>query len=354
MITASNDTISDLINVQTGKQFRAFSHDKPTRIAFLNASTDECFTGCDDGIVRRWSCETVDCLTKYDEHEGPIADIVMDKEEIFLYTCSHDGTIKKWLTNCDLDNRILRFNNGKPNEGFGSESECTLRGHTDKVNCITLNWKETLLFSGSDDEKVKVWDIVEERCIRTIKAGSQVVKIAVSLDGKKVIAGCRNGTIKVFSPKTGELLRELKGHGDGQPISGLAFTHNNEILVSGSHDGTVKFWDIESGELRVTYHNLNEGFLWTTPPDSLAPHGWFWTDRPEVVNVIECEEDGEGLRVLGDEKERDDYIKCFNRQEMVMNRLNDYQTYMKDISPKPDLLLPGNRPTPLMLGNPQY
>ena len=47
--------------------------------------------------------------------------------------------------------------------------------------------------------------------------------------------------------KTGKLMRTFKSHKDS--ISSLRITSNKKYLFSGSHDTTIKKWNIETGKL---------------------------------------------------------------------------------------------------------
>jgi len=318
IILTENYIVPTLQDAQTGEFKRSFWHDAPVQAVLLDRKADSLFTGCDDGIIRNWETHTGACVANYLGHEGPIKDIVLNREETKLYTAGEDKIIRKWQV---------------PNGKFTG----TYEGHNGSVTSITMNWAETRIFSGSADGTLKIWDEGSGSCLFTVNVGSPVAKVMVTRDGETVVAGCRNGKIVIFNGFTGDPIREFVGHTAGRErsaISGLAFYRNEEILISGGRDGAIKFWEMATGELRVTYYNLIEGFLWTTPPDTLAPHGWFWTNRPELINVVESDEDGLNLRVLENEPERIDYLRMFNSQEMVMNRLNNYQKYCESIRPK--------------------
>jgi WD40 repeat protein len=115
-------------------------------------------------------------------------------------------------------------------------------------------------------------------------------------------------------------LRTLTGH--QQLITKLSLHPNGNILFSSSFDHTVRAWNVRTGELLVTLYQLADGFLWTTPPDEVAPCGWFWTDHPELITVYKAYDDGSEREVLADDDpERLAYLRDFNRQDIVMNRL---------------------------------
>lgn len=61
--------------------------------------------------------------------------------------------------------------------------------------------------------------------------------------------------IKIWDVKTGEEARVLAGH--SQSIRSIAFSPNGKILVSGSWDGTIKLWNPTTGEELATLVPLN-------------------------------------------------------------------------------------------------
>jgi WD40 repeat protein len=74
--------------------------------------------------------------------------------------------------------------------------------------------------------------------------------VGVSPDGKYVVSGSRDKTIKVWSMMTGECVKTLKGHVDY--VNSVAIFPDSEHLVSDSEDKTVKIWDIGTGEVSKT------------------------------------------------------------------------------------------------------
>jgi len=68
-----------------------------------------------------------------------------------------------------------------------------------------------------------------------------------------IAAGLWCGNIIVLDATTGVCTSTLSGHTDS--VSSLAFSSDGTSLVSGSHDKTVKLWDIQTGGVIRTIHD---------------------------------------------------------------------------------------------------
>lgn len=54
--------------------------------------------------------------------------------------------------------------------------------------------------------------------------------------------------VKIWSPFTGELVRDLKGHTKG--LSDVTWSSDSVYLASASDDTTIRIWDVDSVRLR--------------------------------------------------------------------------------------------------------
>jgi WD40 repeat protein len=159
---------------------------------------------------------------------------------------------------------------------------------------------------------------------------ADITSISVTSDGQFLLISSVDGAAILWDTASGDVV--MRYGGDCGKLSSAAFTRKERIIVAGSSDGTVYFWDRTSSELLARLHCLDEGFLWSAPADEAAASGWFFTDRPDVIHVIKCRDDGSEPEVLAaDDPERSVHLKLYNRKEMVVGKLNDPEKYQREV-----------------------
>ncbi|KAG2097558.1 WD40-repeat-containing domain protein [Suillus discolor] len=76
--------------------------------------------------------------------------------------------------------------------------------------------------------------------------GEGVLSIALSPNGTIVASGSSDGTVRLWFVETGKVIDKWTGH-TGY-VKSVCWSPDGERVVSGSRDGTAKIWDVESGE----------------------------------------------------------------------------------------------------------
>jgi WD40 repeat protein len=83
------------------------------------------------------------------------------------------------------------------------------------------------------------------------------MSLAFSPDGRMIVTGSMDRTVRLWDPHTGTLLRTLAGHTDW--VYSVAFSPDGETIVSGSSDNTVRLWDAQTGRSLLTISGLWAG-----------------------------------------------------------------------------------------------
>jgi len=125
-------------------------------------------------------------------------------------------------------------------------------GHTNSVNSIAFSQDGKRIVSGSYDQTIRVWDAeTGEVVVGPLEGHTNSVKsVAFSQDGKRIVSGSRDHTIRVWDAETGEVVvGPLEGHTNS--VNSVAFSQDGKHIVSGSDDQTIRVWDAETGEVVI-------------------------------------------------------------------------------------------------------
>ena len=97
----------------------------------------------------------------------------------------------------------------------GGALQRTLANHASSVTTVALTPDGKQVISGSDDQTIKIWHLETGEELKTLKGHTDWVRtVAVTPDGTRIISGSDDQTIKIWNLETGEELKTLKGHAD--------------------------------------------------------------------------------------------------------------------------------------------
>jgi len=275
----------------------------PSSFAFVEGAL---LVGRHDGAIDPWAFGSGFDQTIWNGHRGPVRAMGVEPMLKQVVSGGEDGELRLWSRR----GRCLRV----------------LTGHTGPVTRLVMQAEE--VWSGSADGTVRVWDLARGRCVQVLEAGSPVRSMALSPDGEQLACGLTDGRLVIWGTSRRELrcARQL----EADEVAGLAWTATHLVCACGS--GALVFLGSRDLEHLATFHALERGLLWTTPPDAAAPNGWLWTDRPELVDVVECDEGGANPRALGsDAASRAEHLKLYNDSRMVLLRLNSPEEYRRQV-----------------------
>ena len=147
--------------------------------------------------------------------------------------------------------------------------EHTLMTDASSVNDVMFSPDGQTLASSDSDDNVHLWD-VKTGTIRQTLTGNRyyyygIQRFLFSPDGQ-TLAGAGFSEVSLWDVKTGELLHSFIGHSGW--IYHVAFSPDGQTLASASsQDGTIRFWDVNTGAHHEITGHATHGYCLSLSPD---------------------------------------------------------------------------------------
>ena len=133
----------------------------------------------------------------------------------------------------------------------GGRQLALLKGHRDQVDHVVFAPDGRSLATAGKERTVKLWSLATRRqtAAATLKRDLTPVRaVAYSPDGRTLAVADdpaeSGGTIAFWDVATRKLKATFEGHERG--VVTIVFSHDGTTLASGSCDGTIRIWDLES------------------------------------------------------------------------------------------------------------
>ncbi|MEE6509349.1 hypothetical protein FKM82_025721 [Ascaphus truei] len=119
--------------------------------------------------------------------------------------------------------------------------------HDGEVNAVRFSPGSRLLATGGMDRRVKLWEVTGDKCeAKGSLTGSNAGITSIEFDsaGTYLLAASNDFASRIWTVDDYRLRHTLTGH-SGKVLS-AKFLLDNARIVSGSHDRTLKLWDLRS------------------------------------------------------------------------------------------------------------
>ncbi len=111
---------------------------------------------------------------------------------------------------------------------------------------------KTLAIDHANSQRIELWETETGQFLRTFRTAGRVDAVAFSRDGRRLASssGWPDYLIELWDTRTGEAFTIFTQH--TWIIDALAFSPDGKTLISGSWNDTIKAWSVETGGSRVT------------------------------------------------------------------------------------------------------
>lgn len=137
----------------------------------------------------------------------------------------------------------------------------SIAAHTGPVTAVAFSADGSTLVSGSQDNTWRVWNVASLQQVgQPVAIPAPIHAVAFITGGQQIATAHADNLIRIWDLAAATAAtpvgpaKELPGHGG--PVTSLATAAaDGSLLLSGSHDGTVRLWDVAGGkEVRAMNH----------------------------------------------------------------------------------------------------
>ena len=203
------------------------------------------------GKIHVWHTETRDVLTipllkqnnndaMVDRHMmaqllGEVTVLMFSPDGKKLVSGTMGGKVQMWDAETGVE--LAPFLAGQDMDDKGGPGNFSVT-FQDPITALAFSSNGALLAVGSE-HKIRLLGSSKQPRLKDVPHGTK--SLAFSPDDTVLVAGLNNGTIKLWDMTTGEKITTLNGH--TSTVETLVFSPDGKTLVSTGHDGTILLWD---------------------------------------------------------------------------------------------------------------
>ena len=266
LIMGDNQFIRFMNLPEKKEEFSIKAHTDTICSILLDISKDTLISFSSDETIKSFKISNKSEQESYQTYYGSIISLSLSKEYlalatdlglVFVYNTNSIVEIKKiHVHNSDIisieyydgkfatgssDTRIGMFNTNDYKPFY-------FEGHTEKVRVVKFSNDGKLLFSGSDDKKIKAWNI-EKKAIEYELEGhnSYISSLCVFTSQNLLASGSGNKSVKLWNLDLRKEKDSFENH-SGSVLS-LALSDDEQLIISGSDDLSIAVTSVEMRKL---------------------------------------------------------------------------------------------------------
>ncbi|XP_004682016.1 PREDICTED: striatin-3 [Condylura cristata] len=234
------------LDVEPIYTFRA--HIGPVLSLAISSNGEQCFSGGIDATIQWWNMPSPN-VDPYDTYEPNIlaGTLVAHTDAVWglaysgiknqLLSCSADGTVRLWNPQEKLP-CICTYNGNKEH---GIPTSVDFIG-CDPAHMVTsFNTGNTVIYDLETSQSLMIFS---SQIDSGLQSSNHINRVVSHPTLPVTITAHEDRHIKFFDNKTGKMIHSMVAHLDA--VTSLAVDPNGIYLMSGSHDCSIRLWNLDS------------------------------------------------------------------------------------------------------------
>ncbi|PAA90722.1 hypothetical protein BOX15_Mlig005854g3, partial [Macrostomum lignano] len=254
LVSCSTDGNIIFWEPDTGQKLGLFTHPSKCgiRSGVFSLNSQLFASGSEDGSICLWDVSSRSMLRQFSGgHEGSVLGLAFTPDALYLVSGSTSGDLRVW------DSKY----------GHAKSLHLQLDGHDLGVGCLDVSpcidpiengrvlKNRYTVATGGFDNLVKLWHLVATgedlnvtlTLASVLKGHSGAVNsIKFSPNGKLLISGSGDHTVRVWKPDKLSLLQMIDAH--SRYVTSCCWSNDGLSIASGSNDRQVRVWELDIDE----------------------------------------------------------------------------------------------------------
>lgn len=234
------------LDVEPIYTFRA--HIGPVLSLAISSNGEQCFSGGIDATIQWWNMPSPN-VDPYDTYEPNVLAGTLVAHTDAVWGLAYSG-VKNHLLSCSADGTIRLWN---PPEKmpcictYNGEKEHGIPTSVDFIGCdpahmvASFNTGSTVIYDLETSQSVVM---LSSQVESGVQSNNHINKVVSHPTLPVTITAHEDRHIKFFDNKTGKMIHSMVAHLDA--VTSLAVDPNGIYLMSGSHDCSIRLWNLDS------------------------------------------------------------------------------------------------------------
>lgn len=290
MIASAGGNQVHLWEPDTGKRIKVLAtlekSDKPFKCLAFSPDGKSLATGCDDGVLRVYDVESGKATFTSPARSARIERVAYSPNGKLIGIADNSGMAAVYapgvgngmplstsvidgageclgiaftldsgsILTCGKDAAARLIAGPKP-DGTGADNTATrlraFTGHAGTVTDLALLPDGKFLVTGSDDKTVRVWEVQSAKQMRSFQGHmTKILAVAVRGDGRQIASASEDGAIRLWDLSTSDDHRALTEA--TEPVWSVAVSPDGKRAAAGGADKQIRIYEPESGKLEAT------------------------------------------------------------------------------------------------------